>query len=300
MTTSNGLLLVDKPRGLTSHDVVARVRRILHEKKVGHAGTLDPMATGLLVLGVGPSTRLLRFAQAETKRYVGVVKFGVATDSLDADGTTTEERDVPVLSAAAVDAATESMIGTQLQTPPMVSAIKVDGQRLHELARRGVEVERRAREITVTKFGLSPTDDRSLWRFEVECSVGTYVRVLLSDLASRLGTIGHLVELRRTASGSHVVDDALTLEAFAALVEQGRDPVAAPATFVTELQHVTLDDDKIRAVRMGQRVKLAEEYRDDEIAAMDATGELIGILQRRADSWKPALVLTAAGESARG
>ena len=300
MTTSNGILLVDKPRGLTSHDVVARVRRILHEKKVGHAGTLDPMATGLLVLGVGPSTRLLRFAQAETKRYVGVVKFGVATDSLDADGTTTEEREVPLLSTDAVDAATESMIGTQLQTPPMVSAIKVDGQRLHELARRGVEVERRAREITVSTFTLSGTDERSLWRFEVECSVGTYVRVLLSDLANRLGTLGHLVELRRTASGSHVVDDALTLEAFAAMVEQGRDPVAAPATFVTELQHVTLDDATIRAVRMGQRVKLAEEYRDDEIAAMDATGELVGILQRRSDSWKPALVLTAAGESSRG
>jgi tRNA pseudouridine55 synthase len=300
MTTSNGLLLVDKPRGLTSHDVVARVRRILHEKKVGHAGTLDPMATGLLVLGVGPSTRLLRFAQAETKRYVGVVKFGVATDSLDADGAITEEREMPLLSTDAVDAATKSMTGTQFQTPPMVSAIKVDGQRLHELARRGVEVERRAREITVTTFTLSPTDDHSLWRFVVECSVGTYVRVLLSDLAVRLGTIGHLVELRRTASGSHVVDDALTLEAFAEMVEQGRNPVAAPATFVTELQHVTLDDDKIRAVRMGQRVKLAEQYRDDEIAAMDASGELVGILQRRADSWKPALVLTAAGESARG
>jgi len=300
MTTSNGLLLVDKPRGLTSHDVVARVRRILHEKKVGHAGTLDPMATGLLVLGVGPSTRLLRFAQAETKRYVGVVMFGVATDSLDADGTTVEEREVPSLSKDAVVAATQSMIGPQLQTPPMVSAIKIDGQRLHELARRGVEVERRSREITVSAFTLSPTDDPSLWRFEVECSVGTYVRVLLSDLAFRLGTIGHLVELRRTASGSHVVDDALTLDAFAEMVEQGRDVVASPATFVTELPHVIFDDDKIRAVRMGQRVTLTEEFRDDEIAAMDASGELVAILQRRGESWKPALVLATADESARG
>ncbi|HUZ41377.1 MAG TPA: tRNA pseudouridine(55) synthase TruB [Acidimicrobiales bacterium] len=300
MTTSNGLLLVDKPRGLTSHDVVARVRRILHEKKVGHAGTLDPMATGLLVLGVGPSTRLLRFAQAETKRYVGVVMFGVATDSLDADGTTVEEREVPSLSKDAVEAATQSMIGPQLQTPPMVSAIKIDGQRLHELARRGVEVERRSREITVSAFTLSPTDDPSLWRFEVECSVGTYVRVLLSDLAFRLGTIGHLVELRRTASGSHVVDDALTLDAFAEMVEQGRDVVASPATFVTELPHVIFDDDKIRAVRMGQRVTLTEEFRDDEIAAMDASGELVAILQRRGESWKPALVLATADESARG
>jgi len=300
MTTSNGLLLLDKPRGLTSHDVVARVRRVLHEKKVGHAGTLDPMATGLLVLGVGPSTRLLRFAQAETKRYVGMVKFGVATDSLDADGATVEERDVPLLSVDAMDAATQSMIGPQLQTPPMVSAIKIDGRRLHELARRGVEVERRAREIVVSQFTLSPTDDQSLWRFEVECSVGTYVRVLLSDLALRLGTIGHLVELRRTASGSHVVEDALTLDTFAEMVEQGRDVVAAPATFVTELPHVMLDEDQIRAVRMGQRITLAENFRDDEIAAMDRAGELVAILQRRDESWKPALVLATADESARG
>jgi tRNA pseudouridine55 synthase len=300
MTTSNGLLLVDKPRGLTSHDVVARVRQILHEKKVGHAGTLDPMATGLLVLGVGPSTRLLRFAQAETKRYVGVVKFGVATDSLDADGAVIEERDVPALTRDVVDVATKSMTGRQLQTPPMVSAIKIDGQRLHELARRGVEIERQAREIEVSEFTLAPTDDSSLWRFEVGCSVGTYVRVLLSDLATRLGTIGHLVELRRTASGSHVVGDALTLDAFAAQVEQGRDVVAAPAAFVTELEHVTLDDLQTRAVRMGQRVALSESYRDDEIAAMDEAGQLVGILQRRDKSWKPALILTSSEQSSRG
>jgi len=211
MTTNNGLLLVDKPQGLTSHDVVARVRRILHEKKVGHAGTLDPMATGLLVLAVGPSTRLLRFAQSETKRYVGAVQFGAATDSLDADGVVTQVLPVPTLTTETVDAAAKMMLGKQEQTPPMVSAIKVDGQRLHELARRGVEVERQAREIEVTVFTLTATDDPTVWRFDVVCSVGTYVRVLLSDLAQRLGTVGHLVELRRLASGSHVVEDARTL-----------------------------------------------------------------------------------------
>jgi tRNA pseudouridine55 synthase len=300
MTTSNGLLLVDKPRGLTSHDVVARIRRILHEKKVGHAGTLDPMATGLLVLGVGPSTRLLRFAQAETKRYVGVVKFGVATDSLDADGAVVEERTAPVLTTGVVDVATRAMVGTQLQTPPMVSAIQIDGQRLHELARRGVEVERQPRAITVAQFSLSATDDPSRWRFEVECSVGTYVRVLLSDLALRLGTIGHLVELRRTASGSHRVDDALTLESVAEMVEQGRDVVAAPATFVTGLEHVVLEDDQIRAVRMGQRVALREPFRDDELAAVDDAGELVAILVRRDQTWKPALVMASVDRSAQG
>ncbi len=291
MTTSNGLLLVDKPVGLTSHDVVARVRRILGEKKVGHAGTLDPMATGLLVLAVGPSTRLLRFAQSETKRYAGAVKFGVATDSLDADGAVVEERPVPPLTREVVGAAATAMLGIQAQTPPMVSAIQIDGQRLHVLARRGVEVERPAREITVSQFTLTPSDDDSVWRFDVECSVGTYVRVLLSDLARSLGTVGHLVELRRLASGSHAVEDALTLEALADVVDRGGAVLAPPAAFVTALEHVTLSDDQARAMRMGQRVTLVETLHGDEIAAMDVVGELIGILRRRDESWKPELVL---------
>jgi tRNA pseudouridine55 synthase len=300
MTTNNGLLLVDKPRGMTSHDVVARVRQILHEKKVGHAGTLDPMATGLLVLAVGPSTRLLRFAQSETKRYSGAVKFGVATDSLDADGEVIEERPVPELTIDLVDEAAAAMLGRQEQVPPMVSAIKIDGQRLHELARRGIEVERPAREITVAAFSLRASDDPSVWRFDVECSVGTYVRVLLSDLARRLGTVGHLVELRRTQSGSHTVSDALTLERLVEMVAGGGDVLAPPATFVTGLEHVTLPDDQVRAVRMGQRVMLDASFRDDEIAAIDATGELVGVLQRRQDSWKPELVLATPDKSARG
>lgn len=300
MTTNNGLLLVDKPQGLTSHDVVARVRRILHEKKVGHAGTLDPMATGLLVLAVGPSTRLLRFAQSETKRYVGAVKFGVATDSLDADGVVVDEQSVPALTSEIVDAATASMLGPQDQTPPMVSAIKIDGQRLHQLARRGVEVDRPARAITVTAFALTPTEDPTVWRFDVECSVGTYVRVLLSDLARTLGTVGHLVELRRLASGSHTVENALTLEMLIDRVERGDVVLASPATFVSGLEHVTLNDDQVSAMRMGQRVSLAQRFPVDEVAALDSAGELIGILARRNESWKPELVLASPDESARG
>ncbi len=300
MTTSSGLLLVDKPQGLTSHDVVARVRRILHEKKVGHAGTLDPMATGLLVLAVGPSTRLLRFAQSETKRYVGAVKFGVATDSLDADGAVVDERPVPPLTTEAVDTATKAMLGSQSQTPPMVSAIKVGGQRLHQLARRGVEVARSAREIDVSIFALTPTDDPSVWRFDVECSVGTYVRVLLSDLARSLGTLGHLIELRRLASGSHLVENALTLDALAEVVEHGGQVLAPPAAFVTGLDRVTLSDVQARAMRMGQRLALEETLRGDEVAALDGAGELIGVLSRRNESWKPELVLATPTEATRG
>ena len=300
MTTSSGLLLIDKPRGLTSHDVVARVRRILHEKKVGHAGTLDPMATGLLVLAVGPATRLLRFAQSETKRYAGAVKFGVATDSLDADGAVIDERPVAVMTREVVDAATSAMLGPQLQTPPMVSAIKIDGQRLHELARRGLEVERVPREITITSFEVTPTEDDALWRFEVVCSVGTYVRVLLSDLAARVGTVGHLVELRRLASGSHRVEDALTLEELADRVGHGVNVLSPPASFVTALEHVTLSEDQTRAMRMGQRVTLERSLGGEEVAAMDSRGDLVGILERRGDSWKPELVLVSRDESARG
>jgi tRNA pseudouridine55 synthase len=300
MTTTNGLLLVDKPRGLTSHDVVARVRRILQEKKVGHAGTLDPMATGLLVLAVGPSTRLLRFAQSETKRYSGAVKFGVATDSLDADGVVIDERPVPALTPSLVDAAAAAMLGRQEQIPPMVSAIKIEGQRLHELARRGIEVERAPRAINVTAFTVTASDDPAVWRFDVECSVGTYVRVLLSDLAHALGTVGHLVELRRTRSGSHSVSDAVTLERLADVVANGGEVVAPPSSFVTGLEHVTLPDDQVRAVRMGQRVALDAPFRDDEIAAMDAAGQLVGVLRRRQDSWKPEVVLVTTHETTRG
>jgi len=300
MMTSNGLLLVDKPQGLTSHDVVARVRQILHEKKVGHAGTLDPMATGLLVLAVGPSTRLLRFAQSETKRYSGAVKFGVATDSLDADGVVVDRQPVPALTRELLDAATSAMLGSQRQTPPMVSAIKIDGQRLHELARRGVEVERSPREISVASFTLAPTDDDTVWRFDVVCSVGTYVRVLLGDLAVALGTVGHLVELRRLASGSHTVENAVTLDELADRVVAGSEVLAPPTTFVTALEHVTLSDERTSAMRMGQRVALEEKFQGDEIAAMDSFGNLIGILQRRNESWKPELVLASRNDSARG
>jgi tRNA pseudouridine55 synthase len=300
MTTNNGLLLIDKGPGLTSHDVVAKVRRILGERKVGHAGTLDPMATGLLILAVGPSTRLLRFAQSEAKHYVGTVTFGVSTDSLDADGTVVEERIVPELTAADVTAAASAMLGLQQQTPPMVSAIQIDGQRLHELARQGIEVERAPREITVSAFALWPSDDRRVWNFDVECSVGTYVRVLLSDLAHRLDTVGHLSALRRLSSGAHHVQDALTIEELAKAVERGDHVLAAPAAFVHDLDHVTLNDDEQRRMRMGQRLALAGPFNGGEVAAMNGAGDLVGVLRRRDDLWKPEVVLPANDDSDRG
>ena len=291
MTTNNGLLLVDKASGLTSHDVVAQVRKILNERRVGHAGTLDPMATGLLVLAVGPSTRLLRFAQSEVKRYLGTVQLGVATDSLDADGTPTERRAVPSISHDVMNAAAGAMLGVQQQIPPMVSAVKVGGRRLHQLARQGVEVEREARDVTIHSFALVATDDPSVWSFDVECSVGTYVRVLLSDLTSALGTVGHLSSLRRTRSGDFHVEDALSVEQLSEVVAGGGTALRAPVTFVEKLEHVVLDENVERKIRMGQRVTLVDPLVTDEIAALNGTGQLVAILRRRDETWQPEVVL---------
>ena len=300
MTTNNGLLLVDKPQGLTSHDVVAKVRRILGERRVGHAGTLDPMATGLLVLGVGPSTRLLRFAQSQEKHYSGAVRLGVATDSLDADGTLTGEAPVPSLGPQQMSAAAAAMCGTQWQTPPMVSAKKIGGTRLHELARQGIEVPREPREITVSVFDVTPSDDPAVWLFDVECTVGTYVRVLLSDFAQRIGTLGHLIELRRLSSGTHHVDDALTLRQIDEMVTSGSSPLRPPSHFVAHLERANLSAEQETQMRRGQRLDIEQVVTGDVLAAFDSADELVGILRRREGQWQPELVMASSGDTSHG
>jgi len=291
MTTPNGLLLIDKHGGVTSHDVVAIARRTLKERRIGHAGTLDPMATGLLVLAVGPATRLLRFAQDQTKVYSGAVRFGVATDSLDADGAVVATAPVPPLTPALVAEAAATLTGPQMQVPPMVSAIKIGGKRLHELARAGVEVERAPRAITIETFELSPTDEPEVWTFRVTCSVGTYVRVLLADLAERLGTLGHLVALRRESSGGHDVAQALTTDELKERVEAGESPLAPPLAFVAHLTTVTIDADDLARLRRGQLLQFAAEETTSEVAVIDSLGRLAGIVHRRGEGWQPDVVL---------
>jgi tRNA pseudouridine55 synthase len=217
----------------------------------------------------------------------------VATDSLDAQGTPTREEPVPALSAIEMNEASASMLGRQMQVPPMVSALKVGGRRLHALAREGVEVERRPREVTVSAFTLTSGSDPTRWDFDVECSVGTYVRVLLSDLAERVATVGHLIALRRISSGRHHVDDALTLDAFADAVRSGQSPLRPPADFVTELPRVALDEDQERRLRMGQQINLAAAFATSELAAFASSGALVAILCPRGEKWKPQLVLPA-------
>jgi len=296
MTTSSGLLLIDKPGALTSHDVVARVRKLFDERRVGHAGTLDPMATGLLLVAVGPSTRLLRFAQAQVKRYTGEVRLGVATDSLDADGAVIAVAPVPDVDPTQINALAATMIGHQFQVPPMVSALKVGGRRLHSMAREGLEVERSPREIVIERFSLSATETSDRWRFDVTCSVGTYVRVLLSDLSEKMGTVGHLTALRRISSGAHRVDDARTLEELASL-DDVTTALTPAAHLVQGLEHAVLDARQVAKMRVGQRVTLEGVFAAEEIAAFDGAGALVGVLRRREELWKPEIVMAEAGDA---
>ena len=294
MNASSGLLLIDKPAGMTSHSVVSRVRRAVSVKRVGHAGTLDPMATGLLVIGVGPATRLLQYCQQSVKGYTGTVKFGVATDSLDADGLVTDTARVPSLDNAAMNEAARGLTGDITQIPPMVSAIKHEGRRLYELARQGVEVERAARPVTISQFALSSTGDPSVWNFDVTCSVGTYVRVLLADLAERIGTVGHLTALRRESSGSFRVDEALTLDELDRRAANGSLRIAPAREMVREFATVAATPDEVAQMRRGQRPRF--EASATEVAVLDGDGELVGLARRRDDAYQPFLVLPVGDE----
>ncbi|HEX2861762.1 MAG TPA: tRNA pseudouridine(55) synthase TruB [Lacunisphaera sp.] len=211
-----GVLLVDKPQGLTSHDVVYRLRRKLGMKKIGHAGTLDPMATGLLVMLIGKATRISQYLMSVDKVYEGEATLGVVTDSQDAEGEVMETRLVPELSEPQVREAMKGFLGDQYQTPPMHSAIKIDGVKLYQLARKGEEVAREPRFIRVSAFNLLSFALPKL-SFDLHCTKGTYVRTIAHDLGQKLGCGAHLSALRRTGSGKFTIGQCLTLEAIEAM-----------------------------------------------------------------------------------
>ncbi len=206
-----GVLLVDKPAGLTSHDVVYRLRRKLQIKKIGHAGTLDPMATGLLVMLIGKATRISQYLISVDKVYEGEATLGVVTDSQDAEGEVMETRPVPDLTAAQVGEVMRTFLGDQYQTPPMHSAIKIEGVPLYKMARKGVEVEREPRFIRIASFDLVNYSPPKL-SFTLHCTKGTYVRTIAHDLGHKLGCGAHLSALRRTGSGHFAIAQCLPLD----------------------------------------------------------------------------------------
>lgn len=263
MSQVDGLLVLDKPAGCTSHDVVARCRRIYGQKKVGHAGTLDPDATGVLLVGLGQATRLLQYLSGLPKRYTGEVVLGVATTTLDAMGDVTGTWDMTGVTLEAVRAAALTLTGQINQVPPMVSALKVGGRRLHELARAGIEVERAARPVTVSRLdvelaqvaGRRPGDAGPVLAVDVECSSGTYVRSLAADLGAALGGGAHLRRLRRLAVGTYGVEEAVNLEALEALPEPAQ-VVLGPVEALRGMARVTVTGDLAAAVGHGRPLVL--------------------------------------------
>lgn len=205
-----GVLLVDKPTGMTSHDVVDRLRRKLGMKRIGHAGTLDPIATGLLILLVGKATKISQFLMGMDKAYEGTARLGQETDSHDADGEIVAEKDVPDFTEDEIRTRMETFLGDQYQLPPMFSAKKIGGQPLYKMARKGKTVEREERFIRIGKFDFTRWENPEL-DFFVTCSKGTYVRTLLHDLGQKLGCGAHLTALRRTAIEDFRIEDAATL-----------------------------------------------------------------------------------------
>lgn len=278
--TQHGLVIVDKPAGMTSHDVVAMLRKRLGERRIGHAGTLDPDATGVLLVGVGYVTRLMKFLSGLDKRYTGEVVLGVNTSTLDDSGEVTGHFDMSHVALEDVRAAAQTLTGPIMQVPPMVSALKVDGKRLHELAREGIEIERQARPVTVHHFTVEPTDEPQVFLIDVSVSSGTYVRSLSADLGTALGGGAHLRKLRRHSIGPFVETESAPIETAQLL----------PAIEALRLaSKVVVDGDTARMVANGRRLPKFEG--DGPWALIDDQGALIGVYELVQGEAVPAVVL---------
>jgi tRNA pseudouridine55 synthase len=282
--------VIDKEAGWTSHDVVARCRRLFGQRRVGHAGTLDPDATGVLLVGLGRATRLMRFLTALPKTYVAEIVLGSATSTLDASGEVVGEWDMSGVTPEAVRAAAASLTGNIEQIPPMVSAVKIGGRRLHELARQGIEVERPPRKVSVYRFDTEPIPDRAgVYRAEVECSSGTYIRVLAQDIGTALGGGAHVGLLRRTRIGSFGEGEMRPLE----LVTH--DAILTPAQAMRDLPLVSVASEIADLVGRGlalDRVPLGAAG-EGPWALVDHHGELLAVYEATGtDRIKPAVVLT--------
>lgn len=293
----DGLLLVDKPSGVTSHDVVNAARRALGEKRIGHGGTLDPFATGLLVLFIGRATRLLQWVHAEPKVYEATVRFGAETDTEDLGGTVT--REAPLPTRAALEAAARGLVGDIDQIPPAYSAKRIDGQRAYELARAGQAVEMKPVRVRVERVGLSDyegSDDAvSACRMRVVCGGGTYVRSLARDLARAAGSAAHLTALRRERAGIFTLARAIPFE----FLRDGRAVNVAPAVDALEghpLQGLSTEEvaKVVRGIDVEARVDGAFCALLDP-SSSESHGQLVAFAERRpseqGDRWQPRVVM---------
>jgi len=294
----DGLVVVDKPAGWTSHDVVAKLRGVYGQRRIGHAGTLDPDATGVLLVGLGRATRLLRFLQDAGKSYRGDVVLGVATTTLDAAGDVVDRRAMSVSRDDAA-AAAPRFVGDIEQVPPMVSAIKVGGRRLHELARRGEDVERSPRVVHVDRLEIEHFEPGPypVVTLVVDCSSGTYVRSLAADLGTALGGCAHLATLRRLRVGAFTLDDAHRLEEIEA------DPTAFVLTLTEAmrgLERLDVDAERARGVQHGMPFPATTFDRDvgsGPFAMVGPDGELLAVYERRRGGLRASVVMAPGAQA---
>lgn len=303
---TDGLLVVDKPTGWTSHDVVGRVRRLAGTRKVGHAGTLDPMATGVLVLGLNRATRLLTYLVGADKEYTATIRLGQATVTDDAEGEVTAAAGAPEVDPTEVAQALEALRGPIEQVPSAVSAIKVDGVRSYARVRSGEQIELAARPVVIHRFDVlahrttTAQDGTAVTDLDVivGCSSGTYVRALARDLGAALGTGGHLTALRRTWVGPFELTGAADL---AALGERHADGEPVPLISLTQACRAAfpvrqLDERECRALQYGQRIDVGDgtATRERPTAAVAPDGHVVALVEDRGDHTKPVLVLDPA------
>jgi tRNA pseudouridine55 synthase len=293
VTASSGLLIVDKPAGWTSHDVVAKIRKLAGTKRVGHAGTLDPMATGVLVVGVERATRLLGYLTLAEKEYAATIRLGQTTDTDDADGTVIGSVPVAAIDAAELQRAVSALTGQINQVPPGVSAIKIGGQRSYLLARAGQPPEHAPRTVTVREFtvmAVRPADQVVDVDARVTCSSGTYVRALARDLGAALGVGGHLTALRRTRVGPYLVSEARTLDQLTA--ELGLIPLAVAAAAAFPRRDLT--QAQAGVVAHGARLE-ATGTGEQPVAAFAPDGELVALLADVDGQARPLCVFASPG-----
>lgn len=288
---TDGFLIVDKSRGMSSTQAVNRVKKATHAKKAGHAGTLDPMATGALVVALGKVTRLIRFIQDHPKEYLATARFGVATDSLDADGTVIS-REPMNFDPAELRAVMLRFIGTIYQVPPMISALRHEGRRLHELAREGTLVEREARpvevhELELVTIGPGPYPEVS---FRVVCGKGTYVRSLANDMAAVLGGSAHLTALRRARVGSLTLDRAISTDDMSGWEEK----LLGPAVALSDLDSVEVDEGTAAVVRHGAPLAasgLIDSPEGEPVMVLGPDRRLVAVYARHGEMAKAEVVL---------
>ncbi len=291
----DGLLIIDKPSGLTSHDVVSRVRRLLGEKSVGHLGTLDPMATGVLPLVLGRFTRLSQFYNHADKRYEGVIRFGLATDTYDADGEPTGPEQPVALSEAQVREAAGQLVGHLQQVPPPFSAKKVAGVPAYKLARKGKEVELKPRQVEVKEFAITGWDGKCA-RFTAWVASGTYVRSLAHELGCTLGPGAHLSQLTRTAVREFRLQDAHRLQEVEIVADEGESAVnrllVHPRLVLPEFPAVTAPEEALAKLKHGAAVNLPEFSKATTVRVFAGQRELLAIAKRVAGTlFQPKIVL---------